>query len=78
MRDVAKMREVRFAEELFVNYRTGTILDQLLCSYLGLPKGVNYMVIGDPGVGKTTIVLQKNTEKMLLHARIAIVTQASV
>lgn len=23
----------------------------------GLPKGVNYMVIGDPGVGKPTIIL---------------------
>ena len=32
-------------------------MDELLCSYKGLPKGVNYMVIGDPGVGKTTIIL---------------------
>ena len=30
---------------------------ELLCSYKGLPKGVNYMIIGDPGVGKTTIIL---------------------
>ena len=36
---------------------TGTVLDELLCSYQGLPKGVNYLVIGDPGVGKTTIIL---------------------
>ena len=40
-----------------MNFKTGTILDKLLCSYIGLPQGVNYMVIGDPGVGKTTIVL---------------------
>jgi len=52
-----RMRNMRFDPSLFENYRTGTVLDELLCSYKGLPKGVNYMVIGDPGVGKTTIIL---------------------
>jgi len=51
------MRDVRFDPSLFHNFMTGTVLDELLCSYKGLPKGVNYMVIGDPGVGKTTIIL---------------------
>lgn len=51
------MRDVQFDKSLFVNFRTRTILDNLLCSYQGLPKGVNYMIIGDPGVGKTTIIL---------------------
>lgn len=57
MDEIVKMRNVKISPELFINYRTGTILDELLCSYQGLPKGVNYMVIGDPGVGKTTIIL---------------------
>ncbi len=57
MSEIVKMRDVRFDPGLFVNYRSGTVLDNLLCSYQGLPKGVNYMVIGDPGVGKTTIIL---------------------
>ena len=57
MNEIVKMRDVRFDPGLFVNYRSGTVLDNLLCSYQGLPKGVNYMVIGDPGVGKTTIIL---------------------
>ncbi len=52
-----KMRDVVFDKALFENFRSGTILDTLLCSYTGLPKGVNYMIIGDPGVGKTTIIL---------------------
>lgn len=52
-----KMRDVKFDKSLFVNFATGTVLDNLLCSYQGLPKGVNYMIIGDPGVGKTTILL---------------------
>ena len=54
---IVKMRDVKFDKSLFVNFTTDTVLDSLLCSYQGLPKGVNYMIIGDPGVGKTTILL---------------------
>ena len=57
VRDIVRMRDIRFEKGLFENWRTGKIMDELLCSYKGLPKGVNYMVIGDPGVGKTTIIL---------------------
>ena len=32
-------------------------MDELLSSHCGLPRGVNYMIIGDSGVGKTTIIL---------------------
>ena len=57
MDEVVKMRNVRFNPQLFDNFMSGTVMDELLCSYKGLPKGVNYMIIGDPGVGKTTIIL---------------------
>ena len=57
MGNIVKMRDVRFGKELFSNFHTRTVLDNLLCSYQGLPKGVNYMIIGDPGVGKTTVIL---------------------
>ena len=57
VRNVVKMNDIQFEKGLFENWMTGKIMDELLCSYKGLPKGVNYMVIGDPGVGKTTIIL---------------------
>lgn len=57
MSQIVKMRDVKFGVELFENYHSMTALDDLLCSYKGLPKGVNYMIIGDPGVGKTTVIL---------------------
>jgi predicted ATP-dependent serine protease len=57
VRNVVKMKDIQFEKGLFENWMTGKIMDELLCSYKGLPKGVNYMVIGDPGVGKTTIIL---------------------
>ena len=57
METIVKMRDVKLKASLFANYTTDTALDELLCSYRGLPKGVNYMVVGDPGVGKTTVIL---------------------
>ncbi len=76
MSEIVKMRDVRFDPNLFVNYRSGTVLDNLLCSYQGLPKGVNYMVIGDPGVGKTTIILDliANIERQALGTRILFIS----
>ncbi len=57
MADIVRMCDIRFDKSLFVNFMTNTVMDKLLCSYDGLPKGVNYMIIGDPGTGKTTIIL---------------------
>ena len=72
MKGIVKMRDIRFDKSLFINYMTGTVLDQLLCSYQGLPKGVNYMIIGDPGVGKTTIILDMIANIQLSHPDIHI------
>jgi len=36
------------------NFLTGTLLDYLLSAPGGLPKGANYLVLGDPGSGKST------------------------
>ena len=76
MNGIVKMRDVRFDTDLFINFRTRTILDNLLCSYQGLPKGVNYMIIGDPGVGKTTIILDMlaNIRKAQPSARILFIS----
>ena len=76
MKDIVRMSDLHFSSSLFENYPTGTVLDRLLCSYSGLPKGVNYMIIGDPGVGKTTIILDMlaNIQKEQPQARILFVS----
>ena len=51
------MCDINFDPSLFINFSTNTELDSVLSSQRGLPRGVNYMIIGDPGVGKTTIIL---------------------
>lgn len=68
VRDVVKMKNIQFEKGLFENWMTGKIMDELLCSYKGLPKGVNYMVIGDPGVGKTTIILDLLSDLSLYNS----------
>lgn len=74
--NTVRMQDLHFSKNLFENYQTGTVFDQLLCSYSGLPKGVNYMVVGDPGVGKTTIILDlmSNIQKQYPHLYILFVS----
>ena len=76
MTQIVKMRDVRFGAELFENYHSMTALDDLLCSYKGLPKGVNYMIIGDPGVGKTTVILDliANISRQAQRARVLFIS----
>lgn len=54
---IIRMKDIHFDPSVFKTFLTGTPLDYLLSSVGGIPKGVNYMVIGDPGVGKTTVVM---------------------
>ena len=69
---VVRMRDIQFDPNLFRNYMSETVLDELLCSYKGLPKGVNYMIIGDPGVGKTTIILDLLSNLRLVNPGIKV------
>ncbi len=72
MADIVRMCDITFDKSLFINYMTNTVMDKLLCSYDGLPKGVNYMIIGDPGTGKTTIILDMLANIMRSHPSIKV------
>ena len=54
---IQKYRDTSIDPSLFCPYRTGTALDLLLSSYVGLLKSFIYLLTGDPGSGKTTVVL---------------------
>ncbi len=49
------MRDYKLDPRMTQNYLTRTLLDYLLSAAGGLPKGANYLVLGDPGSGKSTI-----------------------
>lgn len=51
------LREVKLDSQVLKPLPTHTPLDELFTLQGGLPKASNYLVVGDPGVGKTTICL---------------------
>ena len=68
---IVKMKDFQFNEDLFKPMRTGTVVDTLLSTDGGLMKGCNFAFVGDPGVGKSTVLLdilsdlQRNGNKVL-------------
>ena len=48
------MRDYKLDPSMTQNFLTGPLLDYLLSAPGGLPKGANYLVLGDPGSGKST------------------------
>ena len=66
-----KMDDFKFDPQLFVPMKTGKKVDNILSNEGGLMKGTNVAFVGDPGVGKTTVLLDmladlhNNGEKVL-------------
>jgi DNA repair protein RadA/Sms len=54
---LTKISNVEFAKGLFEAHKTDTPLDGLFSIDGGVPKAPNWMVVGDPGVGKSTVTL---------------------
>ncbi len=69
--NLVKMQDVTFNDDLFIPIKTKTIVDSVLSTEGGLFPGTNTVVIGDPGVGKSTVLLdwiadmQKQGKKVL-------------
>jgi DNA repair protein RadA/Sms len=66
-----QINTTKFEDGLFEEHKTDTPLDGLFSIGGGVPKATNYMVVGDPGVGKSTVTLdvianaKKNGSKVL-------------
>ena len=52
-----KMDDLSFNDKLFTPMRTNTKVDQFFSSDKGVMPGTNVVITGDPGVGKTTVLL---------------------
>jgi DNA repair protein RadA/Sms len=50
-----RMIDISFDPSLFVTMKTGKPIDNLLSSDGGFPRSTNFMLVGDPGVGKSTV-----------------------
>ena len=68
---VVKMDDLSFDKGLFTPMRTKTRIDEFFSSDKGVMPGTNVVITGDPGVGKTTVLLdilsdlQQNGKKCL-------------
>ena len=61
-----KMKDINFDPSLFRPMKSGRIIDSHFSSQKGLMKGTNYAIVGDPGIGKTTVMLDMLAD---LHRR---------
>lgn len=55
--ELIRMKYQEFPDDLFVPMATGKPVDLLFTNDGGIPKACNFMLIGDPGVGKSTVSL---------------------
>ena len=54
---LTKINNVQYEDGLFEAHKTGTHLDGLFSIDGGVPKATNWMIVGDPGVGKSTVMM---------------------
>jgi predicted ATP-dependent serine protease len=52
-----KMDNVEFDPNIFIPMKTNTPIDYMFSTKGGIFPGTNYMIIGDPGIGKSTLTL---------------------
>lgn len=69
---IRKYRDTSIDPSLFNTYRTGTSLDLLLSSYVGLLKSFIYLLTGNPGSGKTTVVLDTLANLQIMNPGIRV------
>lgn len=53
--ELIKMRDQNFPPDLFIPMKTGKPVDFVFTEEGGVPKACNFMLIGDPGVGKCVV-----------------------
>ncbi len=54
---ITKMNELKFEKNLFSPLKTGRKIDEFFSNEGGVMPGTNTVMTGDPGVGKTTVLL---------------------
>ena len=55
--ELVQMKDQYFDPALFIPMATRSAIDQMFTIEGGIPKATNYLLVGDPGVGKSTVAM---------------------
>jgi len=55
--ELVQMDKQSFSPNLFEAMETGRMIDGLFSTDGGVPRATNYMIVGDPGIGKSTVAM---------------------
>lgn len=56
--NLVQLKDFEINPDLFIPMSTGTVLDKLISNDGGFLPGTNVMAVGQPGIGKTTVLLE--------------------
>jgi RecA/RadA recombinase len=71
---LVKINEISYDPNLFLSHTTNTHLDHIFSTKGGIPKATNWMIVGDPGVGKSTVMLSAITNAEETGSRVCFVS----
>lgn len=54
---LVKLNKLEYDETIFQTMKSDTVVDDFFSNKGGIPRACNFILIGDPGVGKTTVAL---------------------
>lgn len=72
--ETLKMQDLVFDPKLFEPIKSGKAIDILLSSDGGFPRATNFMMIGDPGVGKSTVAMDILSDLQLSGASVLFIS----
>lgn len=67
---VNKLNALMIGEEMLTSNKTGLVVDTLYSYEGGIPVGTNIMCTGDPGVGKTTVLLHTLANLQMYNSKL--------
>jgi len=67
-----RLKDVHYDPKIFVPMHTGTIVDKFFSNKGGIPRATNFIVVGDPGCGKTTIGLDLICDVQIVNPKLKV------
>jgi len=55
--ELVQLKNLDYNPDIFTTLNTCTVVDEFFSTKHGIPKACNFILIGDPGVGKSTVAL---------------------